>query len=142
MKKIHFEQSLGHLFHIIILEMRSQLEKELKAFGVTNHQFGTLLLISKLGSLTQRQISEATVGDEGLTSRLIGRLINKKVVKKQKNPDDRRQQLVSLTIKGEELLQQIIPLAIKGNQKVEELIDDNEYRTLLKILNKIKAGIR
>ena len=142
MKEINLKESLGHLFHIIYLKMRKKLDKKIKVFGLTSsHQFGVLLLLSKAGSLTQKQISDATLGDEPNTTRMISTLIQNDFVKKQQNPNDKREQLVSLTENGKILLAKLIPLAMEDNKAIESLITEEEYKTLLVILNKINDGM-
>ena len=142
MEDINLKKSLGHLFHIINLKMRKKLDKDIKEFGlISSHQFGVLLLLSKTDFLTQKQISDYTLGDEPSTTRMISRLIKNDLVKKQKNPLDKREQLVSLTDHGKELLDRLTPLAMKGNEKIESLITQQEYKTLLAILNKINNAI-
>jgi DNA-binding MarR family transcriptional regulator len=141
MEEIKFEQSLGHLLHMVSMKMRRILEKRIKSFDITAHQFGTLLLISKKGSMTQKMISAMTVDDEALTSRLVVRLMEKKLVQRQKNPDDKRQQLVSLTSKGEEVLKQLTPIAMQINGEIKSLLNEDEFQSLLKTLNKINSGL-
>lgn len=138
MENTNLTKSLGHLFHSINLKMRKKLDKKTRAFGLTSsHQFGVLLLLSKSGSLTQKEIATATLGDEPTTTRMIARLIKNDFVKKQKNPEDKREQLVSLTKNGEILLDKLTPLAMEGNREIEQLLTKEEHKTLLYILNKI-----
>lgn len=143
MKNIQLNASLGHLFHIINLKMRKKLEKKVRAYDLTSsHQFGVLLLLSKNDLLTQKQIADYTLGDEPTTTRMISRLIKKGLVQKQKNPQDNREQLVSLTKEGKELLAKVTPHAMEINQSINELITQEEHETLLRILNKINEGMK
>ncbi|MEA1880482.1 MAG: MarR family transcriptional regulator, partial [Campylobacterota bacterium] len=77
--------------------MRKQLEKRFEPYKLdSSHQFGMLLLLSKVESMTQKQLSNATLGDEANTTRLLDKLIKKELIEKHKNPLDKRQQLVTL----------------------------------------------
>ncbi len=143
MGNINFKESLGHLFHNINIKMRKKLDQKTREFGLTSsHQFGVLLLLSKLDILTQKQIADAVFGDEPTTARMIARLIKNDLVKKEKNPNDKREQLVSLTANGDILLSKLLPLAIEGNKEIESLITKQEHEILLYILNKINDGIK
>lgn len=142
MKDINFKESLGHLFHSISLKMRKNLDKKIRKLGLTSsHQFGVLLLLSKSDSMTQKQIADATLGDEPTTTRMISRLIKNDFVKKQKNQNDKREQLVSLSENGKILLGKLMPLAIEGNREIENLLTEEEHKTLLTILNKLNDGM-
>lgn len=142
MNNINLKESLGHLFNSIYLKMRKKLDHKIKIFGLTSsHQFGVLLLLSKVDSLTQKEISDATIGNEPNTARMISTLVNKGFVKKQQNQNDKREQLVSLSENGKYLLGKLMPMAIEDNKAVENLITEEEYKTLLSILNKINDGM-
>ena len=142
MKNINFKESLGHLFHSINLKMRKKLDKRVREHGLTSsHQFGILLLLSKVGSLTQKQIADATLGDEPTTARIISKLIKNDFVNKQTNPNDKREQLVSLSENGKVLLGKLMPFAIAGNREIEKLLTKEEHKTLLTILNKLNESI-
>ncbi len=88
MKDLKFNQSLGHLFHNINLNMRKKLEKDVREFGLSSaHQFGVLLLLSKK-SMSQKEISDATLADEPSTTRMLDRMIKKEVIAKKRSDED------------------------------------------------------
>ena len=137
MKNIEFKQSLGHLFHIINLNMRKKLEKDLKDFGFSSsHQFAVLLLLSKQ-SLSQKEISDVTLADEPSTTRMLDRMIRKEIIGKKRSTEDKRKQVVYITDKGLNLLKNIMPIVEQNNKNVETLIDEEELEQLFTILNKI-----
>ncbi|MCD6136493.1 winged helix-turn-helix transcriptional regulator [Candidatus Bipolaricaulota bacterium] len=137
MKNIEFKQSLGHLFHIINLNMRKKLEKDLKDFGFSSsHQFAVLLLLSKQ-SLSQKEISDVTLADEPSTTRMLDRMIKKEIIGKKRSTEDKRKQVVYITDKGLNLLKNIMPIVEQNNKNVETLIDEEELEQLFTILNKI-----
>lgn len=141
MKNIILEQSLGHLFHSINLNMRKKLEKDINGFGFTSgHQFGVLLLLSKQ-NLSQKEISDATLADEPSTTRMLDRMIKKQIIGKRKCTQDKRKQIVYITNKGLELLNQILPIVKINNDNIEKLINDDELKQLYSILNKINSNI-
>lgn len=138
MKKIQYKASLGHLFHSINLKMRTRLEIKFAKYKLDSpHQFGMLLLLSKVATMTQKKISDATLGDEANTTRLLGKLIKKELIEKHKNPLDKREQLVTLRPKGKELLEKLAPHAMAENKKVENILTKEEHKSLMHILNKI-----
>jgi len=141
MKTIKFNQSLGHLFHSINLNMRKKLEKDIKYFGFTSaHQFGVLLLLSKK-KLSQKEISDATLADEPSTTRMLERMIKKGIIEKRQSMEDKRKQVVYITDKGRELLNNILPIVNQNNQNIEKLIDEDELAQLYSILNKINSNM-
>lgn len=129
--------SLGHLFHNINLNMRKKLEKEIRELGLSSsHQFGVLLLLSR-DSLSQKEISDLTCADEPTTTRMINRMIDKNLVGKKRSDKDKRKQVVFITSFGEEVLSKALPISEKINQEVASLLEKEEQKELLIILNKI-----
>lgn len=129
--------SLGHLFHNINLNMRKKLEKEIRELGLSSsHQFGVLLLLSR-DSLSQKEISDLTCADEPTTTRMINRMIDKNFVGKKRSDKDKRKQVVFITSFGEEVLSKALPISEKINQEVASLLEEEEQKELLIILNKI-----
>lgn len=142
MENIKLKQSLGHLFHIINLNMRKRLEKDIKGFGFTSaHQFGVLLLLSKQ-NLSQKEISDLTLADEPSTTRMLDRMIKKEIIDKKRSSDDKRKQVVNITNKGSEILNEILPIVSKHNKDVENLISKDELKQLYNILNKINTQMK
>lgn len=141
MNTIKFNKSLGHLFHIINLNMRKKLEKDIKEFDFSSgHQFAVLLLLSKQ-SLSQKEISDVTLADEPSTTRMLDRMIKKDIIAKKKSLEDKRKQVVYITSKGEILLQKILPIVQNNNKDVEDLVSSTELEQLFFILNKINNSM-
>ena len=64
------------------------------------------------------------------------------MIKKHKNPQDKREQLVTLRPKGKELLEELVPHAITENKIVENILTKEEYKSLIHILNKINDVLK
>ncbi len=141
MKDLKFNQSIGHLFHNINLNMRKKLEKDVREFGLSSsHQFGVLLLLSKK-NMSQKEISDATLADEPSTTRMLDRMIKKEIIAKKRSDEDKRKQVVFITQEGKELLNKLLPIVGKHNKNVENLLEEDELNQLFKVLNKINENI-
>lgn len=141
MENFILKESSGHLFHLISLNLRKKLEKEIVHLGLTSsHQFGVLLLLSK-NSMSQKEISDMSLADEPTASRMLNRMIKNNLITKKRSKDDKRKQVVYLTDKGKELLDKVLPIVQKINQEIKDLLLDEEYNQLLRILNKIYINI-
>lgn len=141
MENIKSNKSVGHLFHNINLTMRKRLEKEIKELGLsTSHQFGVLLLLSQQ-NMSQKEISNATLADEPSTTRMLDRMIKKRLIGKKRSDEDKRKQIVYIEDKGKELLTKVMPIVSKNNKAIEDLLDNNEFEVLLKLLNKVNDSL-
>lgn len=133
----NLNRSLGHLIHIISLDMKKRLEKEIRVLGLTSaHQFGVLLLLSDK-ELSQKEISEQTTADEPTTTRMINRMIAKNFVAKRQSSEDKRKQVVYLTPEGRDVLDKALPISQKINNQMQLSLEDSEQEELIRLLNKI-----
>ena len=141
MKNIKLNESVGHLFHIINLNMRKRLEKEIKAFGLSSsHQFGVLLLLSK-NTMSQKEISEATLADEPSTTRMLDRMIKKELINKRRSDEDKRKQVVYITEEGQVLLTKILPIVATHNEEIASVLEEEERKELFRLLQKIESKL-
>lgn len=139
-KKLN-EEVPGRLFHFINLKFKKRLEKNILHLGLTSaHQFGVLILLSKK-SMSQKELSQMTLADEPTTSRMLKRMLNNGLISKKRSDDDKRKQVVCLTDTGKEALNNVIPLVQKTNQEIKNMLLDEEYKQLMKILNKINDNL-
>jgi len=142
MKHIKLSQSIGHLIHHLNLNMRMNLESKIREHGLnSSHQFGILNLLSNRGAMTQKAISQITLGDEPSTSRMIGRLIKSGFVEKKQRKDDKRAYEVSITPKGAKLLSDVLPLVVEANEAVLGCLDIEEQEELLSLLHKVNENL-
>lgn len=103
--------------------INTQLSRILKKFSITPQQFNVLRILrgqnqkpSSVGLIQERMLDKSSNA-----SRLIDKLVAKKLIERKICPDDRRQVDIRIVQKGIELLQQIDPL-------IKEL--DNQFKTL------------
>ena len=72
----------------------------LESQGLTHGQFGTMEALFHLGPLCQRELGEKLLRSGGNLTMVIDNLEKKGWVRRERQPDDRRKVLVSLTPKG------------------------------------------
>ena len=75
-------------------------------------EFAILNRLHQFGQLTQVELASLTYKDKPAVTRMLDRLIERGLVRKQTSARDRRAYLVSLTRKGEALRDAIVPRAV------------------------------
>ncbi|MEZ4281902.1 MAG: MarR family transcriptional regulator [Myxococcota bacterium] len=75
-------------------------------------EFAVLNRLHQFGQLTQVELASLTYKDKPAVTRMLDRLIERGLVRKQISASDRRAYLVSLTPKGEALRDAIVPRAV------------------------------
>ncbi len=140
MKKISLENAPGRMFHSISSKLIKRLDKEGKEFGLTtSNQFGILLLLSN-GSMSQKEIANQTFSDEPTTTRTLERMIKGGLVVKKRSTEDKRKQIVQMTLRGEELFENIFPLVLNMNKEIKNVLEEDEYNQFIKTMQKIDAS--
>ena len=86
--------------------LRHTVERSLSAFGVSNEQYNVLRILRGAGEsgLPKLEISSRMLSRSPNITRLLDKLIAKKLVRRSRPKDDRRVVIVSVTPQGLELL--------------------------------------
>ena len=86
--------------------LRHTVERSLSAFGVSNEQYNVLRILRGAGEsgLPTLEISSRMLSRSPNITRLLDKLIAKKLVRRSRPKDDRRVVIVSVTPQGLELL--------------------------------------
>ncbi len=119
--------------------LRLQTKKAFKKAGIhlTNSQIGLLFALEKGAPLTMGALSEILMTDNAATFRLVEGLLKQDYIKREQNPDDLRQQLITITDSGREITAIAIKILKKTNQKLKDLFTENEVETFNRVLSRI-----
>jgi MarR family 2-MHQ and catechol resistance regulon transcriptional repressor len=103
-------------------------------------QFGVLEALLHLGPLCQKDIGKKILKTSGNMTLVIDNLEKRGLVRREKDPEDRRKLQVSLTPEGRDLIQSIFPVHSRIAGKVFSSLDPVEQTTLGKLLKKLGQG--
>ena len=104
--------------------------------GITSQQYNVLRILrgAGLGGLPTLDIAERMIEQAPGIPRLLDRLERKKLVRRERPSDNRRQVLCYITKPGIDLLQELdIPVGNKVNQALHRL-DESEIEELIRLL--------
>jgi DNA-binding MarR family transcriptional regulator len=104
--------------------------------GITSQQFNVLRILrgAGLGGLPTLDIAERMIEQAPGITRLLDRLERKKLVRRERPADNRRQVLCYITKPGLDLLQELdTPITKKVNQALHGL-DESEIEELMRLL--------
>ena len=86
-----------------------KLHRHLLDYKLSTSQFGVIEALYHLGPLCQKDIGDKILKTSGNITLVIDNLEKRKLVKREKDPDDRRRMTVRLTASGQELVEKIFP---------------------------------
>lgn len=109
--------------------------------GITVDHWVVLKRISEHNGSSQVEIAQSTVKDAPTTTRLIEQLIERKLVLKQLDPDDRRKYRVFVTEKGSKLIERLLPVVMEYRRTGVRDFSPQESETLFKLLRRIRSNL-
>jgi DNA-binding MarR family transcriptional regulator len=145
--KLHGEAKQKHLAHsrqqdaaVSILRTANYVERfcspVFDQHGITSQQFNVLRILrgAGLGGLPTLEVAEKMIEQAPGITRLLDRLEKKKLVRRERPSDNRRQVLCYVTKPGLDLLQELdAPFRSNVNQALHRL-DESEIEELIRLL--------
>ncbi|MCB0587064.1 MAG: MarR family transcriptional regulator [Phaeodactylibacter sp.] len=127
----------------IVRRYRQMATQELKRHqaGVSVDQWVVLKQISENNGSSQVEIGSSTVKDAPTTTRIIDQLVNKNLVSKQLDPEDRRRYMVFVTEKGRQLIERLIPVVQEYRQVPVQGFSAAEHKQLVGLLQRMLKNL-
>jgi DNA-binding MarR family transcriptional regulator len=104
-------------------------------------EFAILNRLHERGELTQIQLAELTYKDKPAITRMLDRLIARKLVRKVASSSDRRAMMVSLTSDGEAMRNAIVPLTVQFLETACAGVNAEDLATTVATLKRISMQI-
>ena len=111
--------SSGHLIRDAHRAMQRHLEDAITQAGVARGQWYFLRVLWEGDGLTQRELSARVGMMEPTTVVALNGMEKSGLIRRERNPDDRRKIHIYLTEKGSELRTTLLPLARQVNERAE-----------------------
>ncbi len=129
-----------------ISRTQSKLQKlflqKLKPYGVTPEQWVLFARLSEKEGISPTDLSKTSLRDKPYTTRLIDKLEDKGLIRREESQNDKRSSLIFLTEKGGEIRKEILPIIAELNQWVMATISEEEVRQLKFLLNKLYDHVK
>ncbi|MDX1809828.1 MAG: MarR family transcriptional regulator [Sulfurospirillaceae bacterium] len=118
--------------------MDSKTNKYLKPYGISSEQGILLKFVYEMPGLSQTQIAGCLHKDKTTITRIIDTLVKKgKLIRKVSN-EDRRIFQIYVTQETKKGIEELTPIFKKQEEDLKNIINDDDYETTLKVLEKIK----
>jgi len=135
---LHFDPDViefGELLYRIGSTIRRNLRAELAHHNLTMAQFGALhCLTSKPDCSTVTDLAESTHQVAPTMTGILNRLEERGLVARQRNPNDRRHQIVSITPEGARTLQAFFEHRHQQNEKFLARLNEEDRKQLFRLL--------
>lgn len=128
-----------------INDIETKARKYFANYDLNMNEFAVLEILFHKGVRTTQEIKEGILIANSSTTYIVDKLVEKRLVKREFDPQDRRVINVEITEAGKELMEQIFPKhAEQLTACFDKLSEDEitEIRLLLKKMNGIKTGTK
>ena len=126
----------------IYQKSRRLSEKTLKPLRITFPQFGALLRLSFQDNVTQKELSEIMDTDTTTIMVICDSLEKKGLLKRMKDPSDRRVNRLVLTKKGKDVVSKAYPLMTQRYDFFVKSISEDELDTITPVFEKLHLAIK
>jgi len=130
------EDQIGHLLRRAH-QRASAIFQSHMAEGLTPQQYAALVKIRDFGSVSQNQLGRAVAMDPATCQGVVQRLIAKRLVQRDDDPQDRRRSLLSVTALGNDIAEKLIPLGRKITAETLAPMTKDEQAVFLELLKKL-----
>lgn len=118
----------------------ARVEPRLAAAGLTVNQLGVLEAILHKGPLTHRELGRKVLTSAGNMTDVIDKLQARGLVRRTRDPADRRQVRVDLTEAGRTLIAGLFPLHARDIASAMDALSPDELGELDRLLRKLGHG--
>ena len=108
-----------------------------RKFGVTLAEWRVLLTLISEPGVSAAEITNRWAMEKMAVNRVIQRLVNRRFVTRDRDPDDARSYKLEMTAKGRELYEKIAPSVEKRDSELMAAIDSDEVDAMVRALQKI-----
>lgn len=107
------DESLGYLLSAVKAQMTTAIDAELAPLDITWAQWATLLKLASGKARTAAELCRNSACDTGSMTRMVDRLEQKGLVRRERSSEDRRIVFLHLTERGEQIVPELKPIAVR-----------------------------
>ena len=121
--------------HRIVKDLDRETTRISAEYGLTFPQFMVLEALLHKDLMTVGEIKETILSSNGTIPVIINNLEKMGMVSRAKDPDDHRKSVVSLTVKGRELIEQVCPENEKMYSERFGVWNEDEKKELIRLIS-------
>ena len=134
----------GHLFfllHHVVRQRETALGRELARTGLTLGQWQVLATLQRLDKATMGEVAAFCATDRTTLTRTVDRMVDDGLVRRERDPADRRQVHLNLTEKGEQVFQRTLEDVTRFNDRVTGTLEAAEVGRLQPLIRQVLVQV-
>ncbi len=133
--------NLGKYISQIYRKGRIFIGKGLEKYNIGQGQFMFLLELYTKDGRNQEELAEVLKIDKGTTARAIKKLEDSGLVKRKRDENDKRSNLIYLTDESIAIKDDIIFVLDEWDKKISDQLDEDERDLMIRLLKKVCSNI-
>lgn len=134
------ESHTGYWLRMVSNAVSQSFARKVEGSGVTVAEWVMLREMYEAGETSPSRLAASSGLTRGAVSKLVERLVQKKLAMRAEADDDRRYQDVKLTAAGRALLPDLAALADRNDEEFFSCLSAGERATLIATLRKLAAA--
>lgn len=128
---------LGYWFRVVSNAVSQGFARKVEREGVTVAEWVLLRALYDAGRISPSRLADELTMTKGAISKLADRLLEKSLIERRANPDDKRAHTLVLNHEGRALVPRLAALADQNDEEFFGALTSDECRRLSKALQKI-----
>jgi len=135
------ESSYGYNTRILHRAFDRLLQRQLADHGIRNSHWYFLRILWEREGLTQRELSDETNLTEPSTVIMLNQMEQSGLIRKKKDPDDKRKLRIFLTPKAKRLEKRLLPIAVQLNELAAREVSEDDLETFIRVARKMTENL-
>jgi DNA-binding MarR family transcriptional regulator len=110
--------------------------------GVSKQELNIISIVGRSGSVIMREIAEQVHLAVSSVTPTVDKLVEKKLVRRERSEEDRRIVTVALSEKGQKIYQMEVESYMRLSASILQALDDQEQEQFLGYFRKVAASLR
>jgi DNA-binding MarR family transcriptional regulator len=108
-----------------------------RRFGLVMTEWRTMAVLGRFPGLSAGEVAERTAMDKVAVSRAVARLLERGLISRDTDRDDRRRSVLALSAKGQAVHDQVAPLVLACEQRLLSVLDAEELAQLHALIGRL-----
>lgn len=134
-------EPISRKLNVLGRDYLAALDHHMARFGINRHYYPLALIVHHNGQLTQKGLAEILDKDKSLIVKIIDRLSDQGFVRRETNPDDRREHFLAPTDKAKEVMPYLLKTFDHMNTSASKGISMHEMEIFEKVLIKMRENL-
>lgn len=135
------QDTIGFNLFVTHIRLKAGLARAMRPFDITPEQFAILALLQERNGLQQREIADLLLKDRPNITRILERMQNKKLIRRETDSKDRRAVRVHLTTHGRKLFPEVEKVALDFRTQAYRGLSEAELNQFKETLHMISENL-